>query len=744
MRFKFSVLIILLAILCCGKCQVPPSDDDWATAKQKAVTFVNKLSIEEKVALATGVGWQKGKCVGNTPAIDRVGYPGLCLEDSPTGVRFTDKASAFPAGINVATTWNKTLIYERSLAMGAEFRGKGVNVALTPMMNIGRVAAGGRNWEGFGADPYLTGEAAYWSVLGIQANGVLACAKHYIGNEQEHFRTSESSNIDERTLHEVYEWPFIRSVQAGVGSVMCSYNKVNNTYACENNYTLNVVLKGEFGYRGYIMSDWSATMSGVPSVLAGLDMTMPGDITMGSGTSYFGQNLTNAVKNGQVSQERLTDMGTRIMTPWFLFGQDKNFPAVNFDFRDPNAGEHVDVQGNHAEVIRKIGADSNVLLKNSKSVLPFGKNKVDSDSAFTYALIGQDAGPSPRGPNGCADHGCDEGTLAQGWGSGTSNFPYLVTPLEGITNRAKANGQTVVSSLSDSDLDAAKKMAASADFAIVFGNADSGEQYITVEGNEGDRNDLNLWHNANALIEAVASANTRTVVVIHSVGPVLMPWIDNPNIVAVVMAGLPGQESGNSLADVLFGDVNPSGKLVFTLAQNRSNYPADVVYSGSQQIDYKEGLLVDYKWFDAKNIEPLFPFGFGLSYTTFTYSNIKLSPVSSSDDKDVAAAVNVLKPVVLYKVSVTLTNTGNFDGEEVAQLYLSFPESAGEPPKILRGFEKVNVPKGKSVDVVFYLTDLEISTFVVSSSSWVIPSGEFKVMVGSHSRSLPLVATFSR
>jgi len=342
------VLLIAFTIIPIANCAVPPNDNDWNSAIQKAIAFISNLTNTEKVSLATGVGWQKGPCVGNTPAISRMNFTGLCLQDSPLGVRFALNVSAFPAAINVASTWNRSLMYERAAALGAEFRGKGAHVALGPMMNIARVPAGGRNWEGFGADPYLQGVASYESVLGIQSQGVMACAKHYIGNEQENFRTSSSSNIGTRTIYELYGWPFLRSVQAGVASVMCSYNKVNNSYACQNSFILNQILKTDFGFKGYVMSDWSATYSGVPSVNAGLDMTMPGDKTFGSGDSWFGPALVSAVQNKQVTQARLDDMAVRIMTPYFLLGQDQNFPITNFDFRNSKIGANINVQANHA------------------------------------------------------------------------------------------------------------------------------------------------------------------------------------------------------------------------------------------------------------------------------------------------------------------------------------------------------------------------------------------------------------
>lgn len=277
--------------------------------------------------------------------------------------------------------------------MGEEHVGKGVHVALGPMMNLGRVAEGGRNWEGFGADPYLAGEAAYETILGMQSAGVQACAKHYINkyvcfpiyislltdalrSEQEIQRTMETSDVDDRTEHELYAAPFLRSVMAGVASVMCSYNQVNGTYACENDRTLNQILKNEFGFQGYIMSDWSATHSTQPAVNSGLDMTMPGDIEFGSGTSYFGANLTNAVLDGTVPEARVDDMATRILAAWYLLGQDEGYPDVNFNAffpLDEATNEHIDVQAEHWKVVREIGAASTVLLKNTNGALPLSK-----------------------------------------------------------------------------------------------------------------------------------------------------------------------------------------------------------------------------------------------------------------------------------------------------------------------------------------------------------------------------------
>jgi len=712
------------------------SETAWNAAYVRAKQAVANMTQDDKITLVTGIGWMNGPCVGNIASIPSINFPGYCLQDSPTGVRFADYASAFPAGINAATTWDRDLIHARSVAMGQEYRGKGVNIALTPMMNLARVAKGGRNWEGFGADPYLTSQCAVQSILGVQSQGVMANAKHFIANEQEHYRTTSSSNVDDRTAHELYALPFLHSVRAGVGSFMCSYNLVNDTYACENDRTINQILKGEFKYKGFIMSDWSATMSGAKSINAGLDMTMPGDITMGSGDSWFGKNLTKYLQKGEVSQKRLDDMAVRILAPHYLLGQDKDFPEVNLNSFNRTMSKHVDVSSDHHNIIRKIGAASNVLLKNVNNVLPLPSTK-GGNEPYAFSVIGSDAGPSVNGANTCADHGCDSGTLAQGWGSGTTDFPYLITPLEAIQDRARENHQSVDYSLDDYDYKRAADAASGAAYAIVFANSNSGEQYITFDGNEGDRNNMSLWHSGDKLIETVAAHNARTIVVIHSVGPVLMPWIDHPNISAVIMAGLPGQESGNSLVDVLFGDVNPSGRLIYTLAKKEEDYGTEIVYKSNEQfppVDYKEGLFIDYRHFDQNKIEPLFPFGFGLSYTTFSYSSLSLTKFPGNFSADES---NQNFVTAKFKV----TNSGQRDGHEVAQLYVSFPAAANEPPKQLKGFDRIFITKGATVGVTLNLSPLEFAVWNVAKQQWEHVPGTYKIFIGQHSRSEELTAT---
>ncbi|PVG04672.1 putative beta-glucosidase [Serendipita vermifera] len=705
---------------------------NWDAAYVKAKAALASYNLTQKVSLATGAGWQAGPCVGNIPAIPEQNFPGLCLQDSPLGIRLATEVSAFPAAINAAATFNRDLIYKRGEAMGAEFRGKGIHVALGPMMNFMRAPAGGRAWEGWGADPYLSSAGSVETIKGIQSKGVQATAKHFLYNEQEHYRDTSSSNVDDRTQHEIYGAPFLKSVLAGVASVMCSYNRVNNTYACSNSDLLNGLLKDDYGFKGYVQSDWWATHSTLDAV-AGLDMTMPGNKVYGNEPdSYFGPELVAAVQNGTVPESRIDDMATRILAAYYLVHQDEGFPATNiysWDFNDPR-NQHVNVQDNHAALIRQIGAASIVLLKNSGS-LPLKK-------PHSIAIIGSDAAVNPAGPNACGDRGCNTGTLAMGWGSGTAEFPYLVDPLSAITTRANNDGTTVTSSLSDSDLSAATAAATGKDVAMVFINSDSGEAYITVEGNAGDRNELSAWHGGEALVKAVAAVSRNTVVVVHSVGPIIMEdWVNHPNGTRSmgVWAGIPGQESGNGLVDVLYGKVSPSGRLPYTIAKQRSDYPADVIYSSDEaipQINYSEGLFIDYRWFDAKNIAPRFEFGYGLSYTSFGYSALAAWPYGLKGGARSSTDPSLHQNIAT--VTFLLCNKGKVDGTEIPQLYLHYPDNSGEPPQVLRGFESVFLKKGETKVVKFDLTRYDLSIWDTKLHKWVIPDGTFKVSVGASSR----------
>ena len=577
-------------------------DGDWAAAYQKANASLAKLTNTDKINMVTGVGWQKGPCVGNTKAISSIGYPELCLQDSPLGVRYAQGVTAFPAGIQAASTWDTLLMYQRGAALGAEAKGLGVHVQLGPVAGpLGKNAAGGRNWEGFSPDPYLTGIAMANTIQGMQSSGVQACAKHYIGNEQELNRNTMSSNIADRTLHELYLWPFADAVRANVTSVMCSYNRLNGTYACESGALLNGLLKHELDFQGYVVSDWTVQHTTAGSANAGLDMSMPGD-NFGDNTFLWGPNLLNAITSNQVPQSRLDDMVRRILAAWYFVHQDQNYPPTTFSSWNNNGGGGPNVQGTHSTIARAIARDGIVMLKNTNHSLPLQKPS-------SLALIGQDAIANPVGANACPDRGCDADTLAMGWGSGTAQFPYLVAPYDAIGTQAAADGTTLTISNTDST-SAGAAVASAAATAVVFINADSGEGYITVEGVAGDRPNLDPWHGGDALVQAVANANEKTIVVVHSVGPlVLESWVEHPNVVAVLWAGVPGQESGNGLVDVLYGAVSPSGKLPFTIAKQSGDYGTGI--QGGDD-EFAEGLYVDYRHFDRSGIVPRFEFGFGL------------------------------------------------------------------------------------------------------------------------------------
>ncbi|EKD20195.1 uncharacterized protein L3040_007192 [Drepanopeziza brunnea f. sp. 'multigermtubi'] len=632
---------------------------EWADAYAKAKDFVSQLTLLEKVNLTTGVGWQGEQCVGQVGSIPRLGFRSLCMQDSPVGVRFADYVSVFPSGQTVAATFDRSLFYARGYALGKEHKAKGVTVQLGPVAGpIGRSPAGGRNWEGFSPDPYLTGVAMAETVKGTQDAGVIACAKHFIANEQESFRQASeavgygfnitesiSSNIDDVTMHEVYAWPFADAVRAGVGSIMCSYNQINNSYGCQNSKLLNDLLKNELGFQGFVMSDWQAQHSGAASAAAGLDMSMPGDTIFNSAETFWGTNLTLAVINGTVPEWRIDDMALRIMAAYFKVGLTLNEPPINFDswtldtFGPLHASVganiqqvnwHVDVRDDHGALIRDIGARATVLLKNVNNALPLSKPKF-------IAVIGSDAGPNINGPNSCTDRACNDGTLGMAWGSGTANFPYLVTPDTALQNQALADGTRYESILDNYATSKIEALVAQADAtAIVFVNANSGEGYISFDGNEGDRRNLTLWHSGDDLIKNVSAICNNTIVVIHSTGPTLVTeWYDNPNVTAILWAGVPGQESGNSITDVLYGKVNPAARTPFTWGATRESYGTDVLYTpnngqAAPQDDFVEGVFIDYRAFDRSNSTPIYEFGFGLSYTTFEYSELTVTKHDAS------------------------------------------------------------------------------------------------------------------
>lgn len=643
-------------------------DRIWQNAYNKARKVVEKMSIPEKVNLTTGTGWGSDRCVGNTGSVPRLGIPNLCIQDGPHGVRFTDFVTHFPSGLAAASTFNKYLTYKRGLAIGKEHKSKGVHIALGPTIGpIGLKAAGGRNWESFGADPYLQGALGAATIEGIQEEGVVACVRHLIGNEQEHFRqvgewdvngwddlqSSISSNIGDRAMHEIYLWPFAEAIRAGVGSVMCSYNQVNNTYACENSYLLNYLLKEELGFQGFVMSDWGAQHSGIYSALAGLDMTMPGDVFDDwlAGKSYWGPLLSKSIYNHSMPQERLNDMAIRILAPFFALestGLPREDDIPNFSswsqhtfgqrFPFQHYGPivqqnwHVDARSEFSsKTALQVAEEAIVLLKNTHKILP-----IDKDSGVKRILVtGVQAGTDPKGFN-CKDQRCIEGAITLGWGSAAVNNPYVITPYEAISKKARELGMVVDFASDPWDLENLESVSDVADLAIVVVGANSGEGFIEVDGNFGDRSNLSLWFNGDEVIKKVADNCENTVVVVNAVGPIDMEeWIDLDGVSAVLFAPPLGQFVGQAIAEVLFGDVNPSGKLPFTIARKKQHYVpimTELDKSGEPQDIFDRDIYLDYRFFDKHNLRPRFEFGFGLSYSTFVVENIQIKEVKAPSE----------------------------------------------------------------------------------------------------------------
>lgn len=632
--------------------------------------MVGKMSLVEKVNITTGTGWSMGFCVGSTGPANDVGFPQLCLQDGPLGLRFSEHSSAFPAAVTVGATWNRDLMYQRGRAHGQEARDKGINVLLGPAMGpLGKMPAGGRNWEGFGADPVLQAVGASQTIRGIQDAGVIATAKHFIGNEQEHFRqsfewglpNSISSNIDDRTLHELYMWPFAESIRAGVASVMCSYNLVNNSYACGNSKLLNGILKDELGFQGFVVSDWLAQRSGVASALAGLDMSMPGDgLRWKDGRALWGGLLTKAVLNGSVPLERLNDMVTRTVAAWYQLKQDNEteWPAPppkgnggpNFsswtkekiglvhygsgDNETAVVNQFIDVQGNHSILAQQIAAEGAVVVKNEGNILPLSRKGRSRKGKYRVGIFGEDAGPG-AGPNLCLDRACNQGTLASGWGSGAVDFPMLVTPFEALKHAFHRDSVHIDSHLSNTvPLKGSAALLHDKHLCLAFVNSDSGEGYLSWKAIRGDRNDLYLQKDGDKFVQQLAEGcGGDTIVIVHAVGAVVLErWIDLPGVKAVILANLPGEKSGDALVDVLFGEIDASGRLPYTVGKSLEDYGkgGQVMYYPNNivpQQNFDEGLYVDYRHFDKYNITPRYEFGFGLSYTTWSFSDLTLTPL---------------------------------------------------------------------------------------------------------------------
>ena len=510
------------------------------------------------------------------------------------------------------------------------------------------------------------------------------------------------------------------------------------------------------------MSDWLATHSGVASIEAGLDMNMPGGIGFPNPTqSFWGDNITISVHNGSLSEQQIEDMVLRVMTPYFHLGQDADFPLIDgstsqLGFFGASGYSHnfalgptVDVRTQqHTQLIRDLGAAGTVLLKNTKGALPLKSPK-------TIGVFGNDAADLTRGQYSLATMGLnlmdgdyDVGTLAVGGGSGTGRFSYVVSPLEAIKSRGQSQG-AIVQYVTDNEYIVGGGLAslgpASPEVCIVF---------LKSWASEGDdRTTLIAEWNSTAVLDRTTAVCNNTVVVLHGAAPNTMPWRNNPNVTAILVAHMPGQESGNSVADILWGDVNPSGRLPYTIADDETDYARNLINStelvtttdpDAWQADFVEGNLIDYKAFDAHNKSVAFEFGFGLSYTTFNVSCLQIE-VGASNVSRMPDPATPIQPggnpelwATFATISATVTNTGSVAGATVPQLYLSYPEEANAPTRSLRGFEKMDLDAGASGTVQFPLTRRDLSYWETTAQAWTLPAGEIGVHVGLSSRKLLL------
>ncbi|KAF2855945.1 glycoside hydrolase family 3 protein [Plenodomus tracheiphilus IPT5] len=704
----------------------------WAAAYARARAIVSQLTLDEKSNLTHGV---TGPCVGQTGAVPRLNIPELCFADAPAGVRGQEFVSSFPAGIHLGATFDRNLTLRYGQALGKEYRGKGIHVALGPFIGpVGRVARGGRNWEGLGADPYINGIGGGLLTKGIQEAGVISTPKHWLFQEQEYRRRpgnegeAISSNVDDRTAHELYAWPFMDALREGAGSLMCSYQRANNSYGCQNSKLLNGILKTELGFEGFVVSDWDAQHAGVASANAGLDVVMPV-------AKFWGNNLTEAVTNGSVTTERLDDMNTRLLAAFYYLNQDKGFPENSvfpYDVQHPI----VDVREDHAALIREIGAAGTVLVKNVNSTLPLNHPRFLNIYGYDAEVKGTPWNNPTRFGGGYEENwgwNTLNGTLITAGGSGSSTPPYVISPFKAIQDRIIADRGTL-----RWDFDGINPTVyANAVASLVFINAYASESF--------DRLSLTDTF-SDQLIRNVAANSSNTIVVIHNAGiRTVDAWIDHPNITAVIFAGVPGQESGHAIADVLYGDVNPSGRLPFTVAHKEDDYGAllnstvDNQNRAFPQSDFTEGLYIDYRAFDAHNITPRYEFGYGLSYTTFSYSDLSIEPVGGAHISPFPSPTTLIVQGghpelwdLLYTVHIKVTNTGSVSGREVPQLYLGIPNA---PLKQLRGFDRTAIlQEGESVEVEFKLQRRDLSVWNVEAQAWEVQRGTYGVWVGASSR----------
>ena len=712
------------------------------TPSDRVSDLLSELTAEEKISLVHGHVDPEGNATGYLPGVERLGIPELRLTDGPLGVRTPEPATAFPAAMALAATFDTDLAREQGETMGKEAKARDQDVLLGPGLNLVRVPHCGRNFEYYSEDPVVTGAFAGAVVEGIQSEDVIATPKHFVANNQETRRPYVSAEVDERVLRELYLPGFRDAVDAGARSLMTAYNYVNGVHASEHSHLLREVLKGEWEFEGVVMSDWFGTKSVPGAANGGLDVEMPGvppegqvesmghdgedsdesndvpenpfeampeDIAQGMpdsvGAGYFSDDLLDAVEAGDVSEDRLDDMVARVLSAMEWAG-----------LLDDGTGDGAIDEPEHREVAEEIATRGTVLLKN-EDVLP----------------LADDASVALLGPN------VDEAILGGGGSSETTPFEKT-NPVEGITARAggevtvergipRVEGVSMLEFLMDGpeeetddepdpDIDDAVAAAEAADVAVVFVRDTATEAT--------DRDTIELPGEQDELVEAVAAANDQTLVVTNTSGPVELPWAGD--VAAVVSQWYPGQSHGDAIASVLYGDADPGGRLPVTFAAE-DDYPANTAarFPGiDDEVDYSEGLLVGYRHFDATDTDPTYPFGHGHSYADFAYDDLAVV-----DDRT---------------VEVTVENESDRDGREVVQAYVAAPDAPDDlerPPRELAAFEAVDVAAGESVTVSLDLDERALGRYD-ADDGWTVDDGTVTVTVGRSSRDLRLSAELDR
>ena len=688
---------------------------------ERADLVLGQMTLDEKIQMVHGTGWgvlragdpvpaKSNFAAGYMEGIERLGIPGIDLADSAVGARMAAYQSRYatllPSTLGAASSWDPDSAFLYGSVIGRELRAWGSNMTIGGGVNITREPRNGRNFEYAGEDPILAGTMTGNLEKGVFSQHVMNDIKHYALNDQETGRTVVNALLDKKALRESDMLAFEVSIAiAEPSAVMCSYNFYEGDHACENDYLLNEVLKKDFKFKGWVVSDWGATHSTVKSALNGLDQEMPGD------ENYFNAPLKKAVEGGQVPTARLDDMVHRILRSMFAAGvvDDPPVRTVVDPFRGRDDAQH-------------IAEESIVLLKNSDHVLP-----LKASASNSIAIIGSHADVGVLSGGGSAQVDAPGGNAADPKAGGSGWTEHVYFPSSPLKNIQAHSPHASVRYADGVDVAAAAQLAKSSTVAIVFVNQPMQEGMDAVT--------LSLPDNQDALVEAVAKANPNTIVVIENGGPVSMPWVEH--VKGVVEMWYPGIGGAQALANILFGDVNPSGKLPVTFAKDESQLPHPVVPGlegvppgpnqehkvGPFDVNYNsEGARVGYKWFESTNKQPLFPFGFGLSYTTYTYSGLTV------DDSK-------------RTVHFTVRNTGKQEGTEIAQVYVALPAAAKENYKRLAAWQRVKLAPGESKEVTLPLHPLSLTVFNTDQNGWQLLPGEYNVTAGPSSSDTPLKAT---